>query len=58
MISYQMPTFMYRDERLWGSRHSRTTGSLFAFSGKVIDSHKVELRCYETSKGTISLSDR
>jgi uncharacterized protein YdhG (YjbR/CyaY superfamily) len=52
-ISYQMPTFKYRGRALVGFAAFKNHCSLFPYSTAVMDSHKEELRSYETSKGTI-----
>jgi uncharacterized protein YdhG (YjbR/CyaY superfamily) len=53
-ISYQMPTFKYRGRALMGFAAFKNHCSLFPYSTKVMDSHKEELKSYDTSgKGTI-----
>jgi uncharacterized protein YdhG (YjbR/CyaY superfamily) len=52
-FSYGMPTFKFGGRPLMGFTAAAHHSSLFPFSPAVIRAHAVDLKKYETSKGTI-----
>jgi uncharacterized protein YdhG (YjbR/CyaY superfamily) len=55
-ISYQMPTFKYRGQRLAYFAAFKDHCSFFPASAEVLDSYAQELGPFRTSKGTLRFS--
>jgi uncharacterized protein YdhG (YjbR/CyaY superfamily) len=55
-ISYQMPTFKYRGQRLAYFSAFKDHCSFFPASAEVLDSYAQELGPFRTSKGTLRFS--
>jgi uncharacterized protein YdhG (YjbR/CyaY superfamily) len=52
-ISYGMPTFKYKGERLVYFAYWKDHYALYGIGRSVVDAHVAELRAYQQSKGTI-----
>jgi uncharacterized protein YdhG (YjbR/CyaY superfamily) len=52
-ISYGMPTFKYKGERLVYFAYWKDHYGLYGIGRSVVDAHVAELRAYPQSKGTI-----